>query len=436
MSELDMKELGKAVESVSTGFEAFKEANDLRLKEIEEKGSADPLTENKLNKINEDMQKSQDRLDKFELSQKRQTRIVTDESGNEVDVDAKALKWASSVARRRGSDVAEYSHDEMRGYKAAFDRYLRKDDRALNADEVKALSVGSDVDGGYVVHPDMSGRIVKQVYETSPMRAYASIQAIGTDALEGLFDTDEASASWVGETATRATTDTPELGAWRIPVHELSAKPKATQKILDDAEMNIESWLAERVADQFGRTESSAFCTGNGINKPRGFLTYADRATAGTFEIGAIEQYDTGVNGAFAAAPNGGDVLINALYALKAQYRANATWFMNRATAKLTRKLKDSDGAYLWSPGIAAGQPASILGYPLASFEDMADPATGSLSIAVGDMRATYQIVDRMGIRTLRDPYSAKPYVEFYTTKRVGGDVLNFESMKLVNFKA
>jgi HK97 family phage major capsid protein len=171
---------------------------------------------------------------------------------------------------------------------------------------------------------------------------------------------------------------------------------------------------------------------GDGVNKPRGFLSYL----TGTTLPGTIEQIDTGVNGGFAAAPNGGDVLIEALYGLKAQYRANAVWFMNRLTAKTVRKLKDSDGSYIWSPGIAAGQPASLLGYPMASFEDMPDPATGSLSIAVGDMRAAYQIVDRAGIRVLRDPFSAKPYVEFYTTKRVGGDVVNFEAIKIVNFKA
>lgn len=437
MPELDMKELGKSVEAVSTGFEAFKEANDLRLKEIEEKGVADPLTEEKLDKINDDMQKSQDRLDAFELSQKRQNRIVTDANGEVIDLDAKALKWANRIAHKRGKVMAEYGHDQLAEYKSAFDQMLRVGEEKMGGtEEIKALSVGSDPDGGYTVHPDMSGRIVQQIYETSPMRAYASIQVIGTDALTGLYDDDEAGAEWVNETASRDETDTPELGAWRIPIHELAAKPKATQQILDDSDMNVEAWLAGKVADKFGRSEAAAFCTGDGVARPRGFLTYPDRAVAGTYEIGAIEQYDTGANGAYAAAPNGGDVLIDALYGLKAQYRANATWFMNRGTTKLTRKLKDSDGAYLWSPGIAAGQPASILGYPLAAFEDMANPATGSLSVAVGDMRSAYQIVDRMGIRTLRDPFSAKPYVEFYTTKRVGGDVLNFEALKIINFKA
>ncbi len=434
--DLDMKQLGDAIDAVGTGFEDFKATNDLRLAEIEKNGKADPLTEEKLDKINDSMQKHQDRLDNFELSQKRQSRIVTDEKGEVIDLDAKALKWAKSGARARGSDIAEFGADQMDAYKSAFDTFLRKDERTLSNDEVKALSVGTDVDGGYRVHPDMSGRIVEQVFESTPMRAYASIQVIGTDALEGLFDDDEAAAGWVNETATRGETDTPETGAWRIPVHELYANPRATQKLLDDGEINMEAWLAGKVADKFSRVEAAAFVTGDGTGKPRGFATYADYAAAGVYERGAIEQFDTGANGAFAAAPNGGDVLINALYGLKAQYRANATWFMNRATTTLTRKLKDSDGAYLWSPGIAAGQPATLLGYPTAAFEDMADPATGSLSIAVGDMRSAYQIVDRAGMRTLRDPFSAKPYVQFYSTKRVGGDVLNFEALKIVNFKA
>jgi HK97 family phage major capsid protein len=236
----------------------------------------------------------------------------------------------------------------------------------------------------------------------------------------------------VGETGARSATTTPQFGQWRIPVHELSAMPKATQKLLDDASIDIEAWLANKVADRFARAEATAFVTGDGTNKPRGFLTYA----SGTTLPGTLERFDTGVNGAFAAAPSGGDVLISALYGLKAQYRANATWFMNRTTLTLLRKLKDSNGAYLWAPGIGVGQPSTVLGYPLASFEDMPDPATDSLSIAVGDMAAAYQIVERTGIRVLRDPFTAKPHVLFYTTKRVGGDVVNFEALKLIEFTA
>jgi HK97 family phage major capsid protein len=422
----------EAIKAVGVGFEAFKEANDLRIKQIEEKGVADPLTADKLAKIEADIDAKQAQLDKFELSMKRQNRTFTDATGAEIDLDAKAMHWADRSARARGTRVEKFNNDDMMAYKSAFNSMMRKGEELVSADERKALSVGSDPDGGYVVNPDTSGQIVTKVFETSPMRAYAAIQVISTDALEGLYDLGEAGSGWVGETEARTDTSTPQLGKYRIPTHELYAKPKATQRLLDDNEINMEAWLAGKVADKFGRDEATAFVNGDGVNKPRGFLSYL----TGTTLPGTIEQIDTGVNGGFAAAPNGGDVLIEALYGLKAQYRANAVWFMNRLTAKTVRKLKDSDGSYIWSPGIAAGQPASLLGYPMASFEDMPDPATGSLSIAVGDMRAAYQIVDRAGIRVLRDPFSAKPYVEFYTTKRVGGDVVNFEAIKIVNFKA
>lgn len=422
----------KAVTEVKTAFEAFKEANDARLKEMEAKGAADPVTEEKLAKIEADLEKAQRVADEAALAAKRQSRVVTDEKGNAVDLDAKAMEWAEQIARKRGDRAEPFDAKGMAAYRGALRRYMQKGEQLLGAEEMKALSVGSDQDGGYVVTPDTSGRIVQRVYETSPMRAYASVQVISTDALEGLFDLDEAAGSWVAETAARPETSTPKLGQWRIPVHELSAFPFATQKLLDDASINMETWLADKVADKFARAEATAFVTGDGIGKPRGFLTYPN----GTTLPGTIEQVPTGVSGGYAAAPNGGDVLIDALYSLKAQYRANATWFMNRATAKLTRKLKDSDGAYLWAPGIAAGQPATILGYPLAAFEDMPDPGASSLSVAVGDMRAAYQIVDRIGIRVLRDALTNKPFVGFYSTKRVGGDVVNFEALKLIRFNS
>lgn len=426
----EIKQAVEAVKQVNVAFEEFKRANDARLAEIEKKGSADPLLEEKLRRIDADLDRAQKVADEAALAAKRQSRVVTDEKGDRIDLDAKAADWAGMLARRRGETVPAFDAAGLDSYKAAFDRFLRKGEEVMSVDERKALSVGTDPDGGYVVNPDLSGRIVMKVFESSPMRAYASIQVISSDALEGLFDLDEAASGWVGETDSRAETNTPQLGKWRIPTHELYAKPKATQKLLDDASINMEAWLASKVAEKFARDEANAFVVGNGSNKPRGFLTYS----SGTTLPGTIEQFPTGSSGAYAAAPNGGDVLINALYGLKAQYRANATWFMNRATLTATRKVKDSDGAYLWSPGIAAGQPATLLGYPVASFEDMPDPASNSLSVAVGDMREAYQIVDRLGIRTLRDPYSAKPYVEFYTTKRVGGDVVNFEAIKLVRF--
>ena len=226
--------------------------------------------------------------------------------------------------------AAEFNNEKLQEYKSQFGAYLRKGDQIMGADELKALSVGSDPDGGYTVHPDMSGAIAAKVFDTSPMRAYAAVQVIGTDALEGLYDDDEASAAWVQETGARPATDTPQMGAWRIPVHELYANPQATQKVLDDSNINIEAWLNGKVADKMGRTEATAFVTGNGVGKPRGFTTYAN----GTSIREQVEQVKTGVNGDFPAAPDGGDTLITALYALKAQYRANASWFMNRGSLR------------------------------------------------------------------------------------------------------
>jgi HK97 family phage major capsid protein len=431
MSDDVIKKASEAVESLNRGFEEFKKANNERLAEIEKKGVADPLLAEKMERIEADLQKAQKIADEAVLAVKRQSRVVTDEKGEKIDLDKKAQDWANANARRRGVAMAgTFGAAEMDGYKASFDTFLRKGEEIMSPDERKALSVGSDPDGGYVVHPDMSGRIVQKVFETSPMRAYASIQVISSDALEGLYDLDEANSGWVGETESRSTTDTPQIGKWRIPVHELYANPKATQKLLDDASINMEAWLAAKVAEKFARDESTAFVSGNGINKPRGFLSYA----AGTTVPGTIERIKTAASGAFAADPNGLDKLLDALYSLKAPYRANATWFMPRLVTALARKLQDSDGQYQWQPSSQAGQPATLLGYPVAAFEDFETLAANSLSMAVGDMREAYQIVDRIGIRTLRDPYSAKPYVEFYTTKRVGGDVVNFEAIKLIEF--
>lgn len=426
--EFDPAELKTAVTAVGVAFEEFKSTNDERMKQLQEKGSVDPILEEKLAKIDATIDKNQKQLDDFQLSMKRQPKTVVDELGNEIDMEAKARSWITGVQGKNAP--SDFGSEEMAAYKSAFGDFLRKGDRLMGTDELKALSVGTDADGGYVVHPDLGGQVVTNTFETSAMRAYASTQVISTSELEGIYDNDEAAAGWVAETAARTTTDTPEIGRWSIPVHELYANPKATQKLLDDAEINIEAWLAGKVADKFARTENLAFVSGTGTAQPKGFLAY----TAGTALIDQVQQINTGAAGAFLAAPAGGDVLITALYSLKDQFRANATWFLNRSSTAAVRKLKDSDGAYLWQAGIAAGQPATILGYPTASFEDMPNIAADSLSIAVGDMRSAYQIVDRMGMRVLRDPYSDKPYVSFYSTKRVGGAVVNGQAIKIIKF--
>lgn len=426
----------EALGDVNKAFEEFKSKNDEFQLETK-KGFEDIVRKEELDRINTAMNESQKKLDEFAARMKRLAQQETKGEGAE-DLDKKAQQWAALNAHRNGTRLNEkFGAEELGSYRKAFERYLRvKDSRMLEADEMKALSVGSDPDAGYTVMPDTSGRMVDRIFETSPVRQYAAVQMIGTDALEGSHDIDEASVGWVNETASRTSTDTPQLDKWRIPVHEMYAKPEATQKLIDDASIDMIGWLQNKVADKMGRFEATSFVNGDGIGKPRGFLTYADWTTAGTYQLGAIEQFDSGANGAFAAAPDGGDVLLTALYGLKAQYRANATWFMNRSTTSTVRKLKDSDGAYIWQPGSQAGQPALLLGYPVASFEDMPDLGKGTLSVAVGDMARAYQIVDRQGFRLLIDPYSNKPYVQYYTTRRVGGDVVDFDALKLINFKS
>lgn len=434
MPDIDMKEINKSFEGLNKGFEEFKTLNDERLKVLEEKGTVDPLLDEKLERINADMTKSQTSLYALELALKRKERVATDEKGNEIDLDEKANKWAARAAKETGKleEAKSFDAEGLTAYSDAFYRLARKNfnmDFMTDMDR-KALSVGSDSSGGYFVTPDMSGRIVQQVYETSAVRAYASVQVISSDSLEGFYDNDEVGYGWVGELEARPETTTPAVGKWSIPVHEMYAMPKASQKLLDDAELNVESWLAGKIADKFSRAENTAFVTGTGIAQPRGWLDYAN----GTDLTNSVEQHKTGANGAFAAAPDGGDVLITALYDLKAQYRANAAWFMNTGTAAAVRKLKDSNGAYVWAPSLAAGQPSTILGYSLAVFEDMPDMATGALAITVGDLRAAYQVVDRTGIRMLRDPFSSKPNVLFYATKRTGGDMINGEAIKNIDF--
>ena len=269
------------------------------------------------------------------------------------------------------------------------------------------------------------------------MRSIASIMTVTADAIEGMLDLGEPAAGWVAEVEARSETASPQVGLWRIPVHELFAEPRVSQKLLDDANFDIEAWLAQKLAEKFARAESAAFVSGSGVGMPRGFTTYPTAATGDASRPwGTLQHVATGVNGDFAASDPADD-LIELTYALKAGYRMGATWVMARATAAEVRKLKDeTSGQYLWQPGLAAGSPASLLGYPVVEAEDMPALDDGSLSIAFGNFREGYAIADRLGIRLLRDPYTAKPQVKFYTTKRVGGDVLDFDAVKLLKFGA
>jgi HK97 family phage major capsid protein len=298
-------------------------------------------------------------------------------------------------------------------------------------EEFKDMQVIVEQDGGMLVTPEMSSEIVQKVFETSPMRQIADVQTISTDALEILEDLELAEAVWVGETQARNKTGTPKFNKITIPIHELSAMPAATQKILDDAAFNIEAWLSGKVSQVFSLKENTSFVVGDGDMKPRGFLNYAE----GT-GFNQVERLTTAV-----ADVIDEDDLMDLRYSVKGPYQINAVWLMQRLTQKAIRKLKDDEGRYIWQPGLQLNQPDLLIGKPIVEAEDMQAYVTGGdndnkQAIAFGDFKQGYQIVDRIGIRVIRDVYTAKPYTLFYTTKRVGGGVKNFEAIKVLKVKA
>ena len=321
-------------------------------------------------------------------------------------------------------------------YKAAFEAYIRKgDDHNLNQLVTKALTTGNEAEGGYLVPNFIQERLSHQTEQASPIRRHASVISISTGAVELLVDRRNAiDAGWVAETEDRAETRSPKLAKVRIPVHELYARIKTSQKLLDDSQINIESWLSTRIAQRMTQLENQAFINGDGTNKPKGILRYPIVAKD-AWEWGKFEAIKSGAKGAF-TDEGGTDTLIDAVNALKAEYLHGSIWLMSRSAHAAVLKLKDTNGHHLWQPGLNGMASPTLLGYPVEIVDEMptlvAD--TVSPSIMFGNLRETYQIVDRTGHHVLRDPYSSKPYVEFYTVKRVGGDVMNFESLKIINF--
>lgn len=289
--------------------------------------------------------------------------------------------------------------------------------------QMKTMFASSDPDGGYVIPRGTTDRIITTIKESSPVRQLATIITIGGEDYKYLLDLDDVGAGWVSERGSRPKTDTAKVQIGNIPAHEMYANPFVTQKQLDDASFDLEGWLNGKVANRFGRLEATAFVLGDGIGKPRGFLTYANGTAWKT-----IEQIKSGHATVLTA-----DSLITLQNALKSEYAGEAVFAMKRQTVAAVRTLKDAtSGAYLWQPGLQAGEPATLLGDPIVRMSDMPAVGAGTLPVAYGNFREGYTIVDRQAIRVLRDPYSNKPYVEFYTTKRVGGDVTNFEALKLL----
>ncbi|PYF04934.1 HK97 family phage major capsid protein [Rhodopseudomonas faecalis] len=394
-------------DALMRAFEDYKTENDTRLKAIEA-GKGDVLLEEKVDRINDALDAQQRRLDAIVLRQARP---------------------ALELRGRTGGDSARLEH------KSAFEAYVRSGDAGnLRNLETKALSVGSNPDGGYLVPPELEHTIGERLAAISPIRSIAAVREISSSVYKKPFMTAGPATGWVGETDGRPQTASPTLDALSFPAMELYAMPAATATLLDDAAVNIDDWIASEVELVFAVQEGAAFVNGDGVNKPKGFVSYPAVAN-GSWSWGNLGYVASGNAGAFAAS-NASDVLVDLIYALKAGYRQNASFVMNRKTQAAIRKFKDSTGAYLWQPPAQAGGRATLMTFPLVEAEDMPDIAANSLSIAFGDFRRGYLIVDRQGVRVLRDPYSAKPYVLFYTTKRVGGGVQDFDAIKLLKFAA
>jgi HK97 family phage major capsid protein len=307
--------------------------------------------------------------------------------------------------------------------------------------EYKAMSAGSDPGGGYLVTPQFSTEMTKVMQDISPITSLArTIELTQGDSFEEIVDADDAEANWVGETQPRNDSEPPELKKFVVELNELCAYPKVTQKLIDTASIDVVTWLRDKVGESFAAKESNAYHLGNGVGKPRGFLTYPVAATPdATRAWGTIEFVKTGASGAFATATasvNPADVLIDVVSSMRAQYRAGARWLMSRTTAGVVRKLKDADGRHIWVDSLVEGQPALLLGYPVDISEDMPGIEADSLSIAFANWRRAYTIIRKLGVRFLVDPYSAPPYVKLHSYERVGGGVNNSEAIKLVKFSA
>lgn len=399
------------VDAIATNFEEFKHKNNERLDALEKNGHEPAHLVQAVEKLNESMDSAQKTIEELTQANKalqaqaaRKEATIEIGKGKKVHVDPEAKK-AQDAYLRKGANEEEF---------AALTR--------------KALGVQSNPDGGFWATPDMSGRVIEGTYVTSPIRALASVQTISGFSLEGTYDQGEAEVGWTGETDPRPSTGTPQIGAWSIPAHEIYAKPKATQKFLEDASVDVESWLVGKVRDKFTRESNFQYFNGDANGKPEGILTLAD-SNAGYKDIPANDQIRTVLSGD--AATFTSDAIIDMLYGLKAQFAANAAWGCARPSVGEIRKLRYTGGneEYIWQPSYQAGTPATLLGIPQYDMDDMPLVANGALSLVLADWRESVQIVDRLGMAVLRDPFSAKPYVEFYCRMRTGSKVVNTDAM-------
>jgi HK97 family phage major capsid protein len=385
-------------------FEEFKTANDDRLSQLETRFGADVVTVEKVDRINAALDE--------------QKRVI----------DALAFKAA------RPPLAAEPSRKErLSEHASAFEAYVRKgDDRGLARIEEKAYNVATGSDGGFLVPAETAAEIGRRLAKLSPMRAISSVRQVSASILKKPFSISGPATGWVAEAAARPQMASGTLAELAFSTMELYAMPAATAALLDDGAVDVDQWIASEIEVAFAEQESDAFVRGDGVAKPRGFNDYPTVAE-GSWTWGNLGHVATGVSGDWPAS-NPSDILVELIHALKSGYRQNGSFVMNRKAQAAVRKMKDSTGHYLWTPPASIDGKASLMGFPVIESEHMPDIAANARSVAFGDFARGYLIVDRVGVRILRDPYSAKPYVLFYATKRVGGGMQDFDAIKILKF--
>jgi len=416
-------EVKQAVETLGKTFEEFKTKNDERLKQAEKKGE-DAVTKDEVEKLNKGIDDLKAELKKqLDGLEAKANRLQLEGTGDGAAEQKAAAAFGDLVGK------SGYTAAELKDYRADLGNYLRRN-------EVKAttMMVGADPAGGFWVSPDNTGRMVKKLYETTPMRQLANVVSIGTDRLEGPIDNGEGDAAWVGETDARPQTDMSQLGMWAIDVNELYAYPMVTQKLLEDAKIDIEAWVSDKSVMKFGRKENTAFVNGDGNKKPKGFLAYSSTADDDAARKWGVLQYIlSGKADGLATA----DAFIDMIFSLKAGYRQGAGFMSARKSLGTVRKLKDGQGNYLVDLRLSGGALVeSIFGYGVTDGEDMPQIAAGSTPFAFGNFAEAYTIVDRLGVSVIRDNITRPGFVKYHMRKRVGGGVVNFEALKLLKIGA
>jgi len=366
------------------------------------------------------------------ITEEKHNRMAEDITAKMAEMQSKQAKLEAAMQRPGGegkatdAEVEAKHRDALREY-MAYGTLPAGFKAGSDGVEIKSMSTDVNPDGGYLVRPELSDTIVSRIFETSPLRGVANVEQTGSKSIDILIDDNEAAARWAGEGASGGETDTPELGQKVIAAHKIEADPRMTTEMIEDSYLDIEAWLSGKVADKFARTQNTAFVLGDGVNKPRGFLTYAAQATSGTYERNKINQVAMGTADALNA-----DGLIAVQNALKEAYQPGAVWGMKRTTFGAALQLKGADN-YFFSPVLLANGQATmqLLGKPVVFMDDMPAVAANALSVVYADFSQAYTILDRVGLQVLRDPFTNKGFVTYYTTQRVGGDVTSFDAIAI-----